>query len=368
MAQQVINVGAAADDHTGDPLRTSFQKTNTNFTELYSAHTVNGSINLTGSYDTISPYASLTRLRFNGHDFAADAYDTVTAGGPYHYNIIFDAAGLPSFWLGDATLSHNWYQQDTHHFTDRTGNTQFLRVDGGGLTVPNGSVNITGNISVTGVNAAFVFDARDGGLTWLWYAQSGNAYLYNTSFHEALGVYVDSSSRYLMFVTDGGTAQGNVGWSASWGTQMFNNTGGGQLVVGGSNNLYFSGNYTAKPGGGAWQDSSDARIKTIDGDYTSGLEAVCQLEPVLYQYKGNDAVVEGGDSPHANVIGQQFIGMIAQAVEPVMPEMVTKRSGFIDGVAVDDLRSLDTTPLVYALVNAVKELTARLEAVEAKLP
>ena len=35
MAQQIINVGAAPNDGLGDPLRTSFQKTNANFTELY---------------------------------------------------------------------------------------------------------------------------------------------------------------------------------------------------------------------------------------------------------------------------------------------------------------------------------------------
>ena len=35
MAQQVINIGAAANDGTGDPLRTSFDKINDNFSELY---------------------------------------------------------------------------------------------------------------------------------------------------------------------------------------------------------------------------------------------------------------------------------------------------------------------------------------------
>jgi hypothetical protein len=35
MAQQIINVGAAPNDGDGDPLRTAFQKTNSNFTELY---------------------------------------------------------------------------------------------------------------------------------------------------------------------------------------------------------------------------------------------------------------------------------------------------------------------------------------------
>jgi hypothetical protein len=35
MTQQTINIGSAANDGTGDPLRTSFVKTNANFTELY---------------------------------------------------------------------------------------------------------------------------------------------------------------------------------------------------------------------------------------------------------------------------------------------------------------------------------------------
>ncbi len=37
MAQQTINVGAAPNDGTGTPLRTAFQYTNSNFSELYTA-------------------------------------------------------------------------------------------------------------------------------------------------------------------------------------------------------------------------------------------------------------------------------------------------------------------------------------------
>lgn len=35
MAQQTINIGTVANDGTGDPLRTAFDKTNDNFNELY---------------------------------------------------------------------------------------------------------------------------------------------------------------------------------------------------------------------------------------------------------------------------------------------------------------------------------------------
>ena len=34
MAKQVIDIGSVANDGTGDPLRTAFDKVNDNFTEL----------------------------------------------------------------------------------------------------------------------------------------------------------------------------------------------------------------------------------------------------------------------------------------------------------------------------------------------
>ena len=36
MAKQTINIGTAPNDSTGDPLRTAFQKINSNFDEIYS--------------------------------------------------------------------------------------------------------------------------------------------------------------------------------------------------------------------------------------------------------------------------------------------------------------------------------------------
>ena len=37
MTKQTINVGTAANSKNGDPLRTAFQKVNSNFDELYAA-------------------------------------------------------------------------------------------------------------------------------------------------------------------------------------------------------------------------------------------------------------------------------------------------------------------------------------------
>ena len=145
-----------------------------------------------------------------------------------------------------------------------------------------------------------------------------------------------------------------------------------------------------KPGGGPWTAISDARIKSVVGDYTSGLDAVNALHPVRYMYKGNDTESPPGNQnfgilptnenktsqppvPYPNsfhyglaVEQKEFIGLIAQDAEVPMPEMVTRKSGYVDGVQVDDLRVLDTGPLIFALVNAVKELAARVEQLEAR--
>jgi hypothetical protein len=48
MAQQIINVGAVPNDGQGDPIRTAFQKTNSNFGELYSRAQTNPPTSLTG--------------------------------------------------------------------------------------------------------------------------------------------------------------------------------------------------------------------------------------------------------------------------------------------------------------------------------
>ena len=150
-----------------------------------------------------------------------------------------------------------------------------------------------------------------------------------------------------------------------------------------------------KPGGGSWADTSDIRIKNVLGDYEKGLDEILALQPKKFTYKGNDTVdVPSGYSPvdaqankalkieereaptvpyrnsghyHAAVDQREFTGLIAQDAELVMPELVTLNEGYIDGVKVTDLREVDTTPLVYAMINAIKTLTTRIELLEGQL-
>jgi hypothetical protein len=166
-------------------------------------------------------------------------------------------------------------------------------------------------------------------------------------------------------------------------------------VAGGSNELLLSGDGTFsyvgqgtayKSGGGSWTAPSDDRIKTVHGDYVAGLDQVLALRPVWFTYKGNDTPTSDLAAPTsgpatARYTGQapfpgsphyvpardrtEFVGFVAQEVETVLPDMVRRSTGFVDGAAVSDLRSVDVSNLVYALVNAVKTLAARVAALEA---
>ncbi|MBC8037211.1 MAG: tail fiber domain-containing protein [Rhizobiales bacterium] len=87
--------------------------------------------------------------------------------------------------------------------------------------------------------------------------------------------------------------------------------------------------------------TSDARLKNVLGDYDNGLDAVTRLTPRRFTYK-----------PTKNNPVETFVhaGFIAQEVRAVIPQAVAvQRNGYL---------SLDTTAILAASVNAIKELKA----------
>lgn len=76
MTQQVINIGSAPDDGTGDPTRTAFNKTNQNFTELYAR---SSGAPVGAEYITSTTDATLTAERVLT-DTATVTWDRTTAG------------------------------------------------------------------------------------------------------------------------------------------------------------------------------------------------------------------------------------------------------------------------------------------------
>lgn len=100
-----------------------------------------------------------------------------------------------------------------------------------------------------------------------------------------------------------------------------------------------------KPGGGSWAGLSDKRLKDIDGTYTHGLKEITALKPVRFHYKKNNPLQQPSE--------REYVGLIAQEVQPHFPEAVNKGK--------DGYYTLDTTPITFAMINALKELKAENE-------
>jgi hypothetical protein len=110
--------------------------------------------------------------------------------------------------------------------------------------------------------------------------------------------------------------------------------------------------------GTAWVNPSDRRLKKHIADDPRGLAAIQALRPITYQFNGLGGTRDDGRIHH---------GLLADDVAAVMPECVGTMPLTLhaDDAAPTDVRTLDVSNITYALVNAVKELAARLAAVEA---
>ena len=118
------------------------------------------------------------------------------------------------------------------------------------------------------------------------------------------------------------------------------------LVLDQAGNLTITGATATKASGTTWANPSDERMKRNVTDYTTGLDAITQLRPVSFEYNGELGSVDDG---------RQCWGFVAQEVEPVMPECVGMSD--YEGTTV---KTLDQSNIILALVNAVKELAAKV--------
>jgi hypothetical protein len=106
-----------------------------------------------------------------------------------------------------------------------------------------------------------------------------------------------------------------------------------------------------KQGGGSFNSYSDSRYKQDITSYNKGLAELKQIEPKNYRYT---AEFMKSDSP-----SQQFVGVIAQELEG---------TAFSNCVKTDNngFKIVDTSELTFALINAVKEMSQRIEQLEAR--
>jgi len=105
-----------------------------------------------------------------------------------------------------------------------------------------------------------------------------------------------------------------------------------------------------KASGTTWANPSDPRLKDDVAPYAAGLAEVCQLAPISYRLK-------------AQRDGPLCYGFDASAVRDVFPECVSTTRMKLDPAdeeETDDVLVFDMHPILVALVNAVRELAAKV--------
>jgi hypothetical protein len=210
------------------------------------------------------------------------------------------------------------------------------------------------------------------------------------SYTTAVGVGAGEggSGNYNTFVggnSGGGTVgeyNTHLGYDAGYYVAFDNTTCiGYNSTVTGSDQVQLGNAATTTYAYGAVQNRSDARDKADVRDTVLGLNFITALRPVDFKWnyrESYDELVtdENGKVTrirHANdgskTRSRYHHGVIAQEVKAVMDQAGVDFGGFQDHAVAggEDVLSIGYDELIAPMIKAIQELTARLEAAEAKI-
>ena len=161
----------------------------------------------------------------------------------------------------------------------------------------------------------------------------------------------------------------NAGNTGNGDNQLYiarNNSGAGNAaawIVGNSAGACNQGNNSS-----SWSTTSDRRLKKNIVDNNKGLAEINQLRVTNFEYRLKDEIDMSefplADDPKEVVIGggkegEVQTGVIAQEIESVIPECIK--------VSEKGAKTVNTDPIMWAMLNAVKELSAENNALKARL-
>lgn len=176
-----------------------------------------------------------------------------------------------------------------------------------------------------------------------------------------VGNFIVSYSGLTASLTNNGiqcSSTAGIGVAYYSSTMNILNSGGSfSLDTGG--NIYISGSTAQKASGTTWTNPSDVRLKKNIVDYTDGLASLLQVNPKTWEYNGLGGTTDG----------EKGLGVIADEIESVLPETVTTYSAKLNKTDEEtiDIKQFDATEITWLLVNAVKELSAKVDAQEAEI-
>jgi hypothetical protein len=146
----------------------------------------------------------------------------------------------------------------------------------------------------------------------------------------------------------------------------------GEIVIGAGNNNHTgkgtnTGFITPNTGGvfqgnnsSSWSTTSDKRIKKNIKDNNVGLDAIKDIRVRNFEYRTLDEITDF-ENPASAIVEKEGIqlGVIAQEIETILPDIVKEESTGVKTVNPDNL--------TWYLVNAVKELSTQVDELKQEL-
>ena len=180
---------------------------------------------------------------------------------------------------------------------------------------------------------------------------TGNQNLF-LGFYSSVG-FESGDTNYMLYIARNDSG---AGASATW-------------IKGTSSGACYQGNNSS-----TWSTTSDVRIKKDIVDNTQGLDVINNIRVRNFKYRKPEEidlsefpkVVESGldatciSKWDTSNEGKTQIGVIAQELEEVLPDSVITDPNKGD-------KEVDSDAITWHLVNAVKELSAKVKELESKL-
>ena len=186
-----------------------------------------------------------------------------------------------------------------------------------------------------------------------------------TSVNGIFATYIDSSGNLLVGKTSTSSDVTTVGaFIALAGKAVLTTTGSDQPLVlaknastsGGLIDFFYNGStvaqVTTNGTGVTYGTSSDYRLKNSVAPMTTGLATVSALKPVTYKWNADDSDGEG---------------FIAHELQAVIPHAVTGEKDAVNEDGSIKPQNVDYSKIVVHLVAACQELSAKNDALEARL-
>jgi len=197
----------------------------------------------------------------------------------------------------------------------------------------------TANYGFYGTSVNGTYLGQGGALPVIFYTTNTERMRIASNGQMLLGTTTNAGrSPPLIISNDSGTTNWAVGPSTGGSTQFYVSAGAGV--------------YLSTTAATSWTANSDINLKNVTGKIENALDAISTLTPAKFTWKSDEE-----NTPQ--------VGLIAQEVEKVLPEVVDRNADGYLGV-----RYTETIPLLVAAIQEqqtiINDLKARIETLEVK--